>query len=137
MLIFQHRGAVMKPKNVEGLSRRERQMMEIVWRDGRVTASEVLERMANAPSYSAVRATLRILENKGHLRHEDDGTRYFYLPTLPRERARKSALRNLVDTFFEGSAEKVVAALLGHDELGERELARLSALIERARKEGR
>jgi BlaI family penicillinase repressor len=137
MLNFQHSGAAMKPKRPEGLSRRERQIMDIAWRDGRVTAGEVLERMTKAPSYSAVRATLRILETKGHLRHEDDGTRYFYLPTLPRERARKSALRNLVDTFFEGSTEKVVAALLGHDELGKRDLERLSALIERARKEGR
>ena len=111
--------------------------MDVVYRDGRVTAAEVLERMPDPPSYSAVRATLRILEGKGHLRHEDDGTRYFYLPTLPRERARRSALKSLVDTFFEGSVEKVVAALLGREDLSRKELARLSALIEQARKEGR
>ncbi|TMA27407.1 MAG: BlaI/MecI/CopY family transcriptional regulator [Deltaproteobacteria bacterium] len=111
--------------------------MEVVYRDGRVTAAEVLERMPDPPSYSAVRALLRILESKGHLRHEDDGTRYLYLPTLPKQSARKSALQNVVDTFFEGSTEKVVAALLDRDNLSEEDLARLSALIEQTRKEGR
>jgi BlaI family penicillinase repressor len=119
------------------LSRRERQIMDIVYRDGRVTAAEVLERMPRAPSYSAVRAMLRILETKGHLRHEDDGTRYLYLPTLAKQSARKSALQGVVDTFFEGSTEKVVAALLDRDDLSEDDLARLSLLIEQARKEGR
>lgn len=127
----------MRKQRLADLSRRERQIMEVVYRDGRVTAAEVLERMPDPPSYSAVRALLRILESKGHLRHEDDGTRYLYLPTLPKQSARKSALQNVVDTFFEGSTEKVVAALLDRDNLSEEDLARLSALIEQTRKEGR
>lgn len=127
----------MRKQRLADLSRRERQIMEVVYRDGRVTAAEVLERMPDPPSYSAVRALLRILESKGHLRHEDDGTRYLYLPTLPKQSARKSALENVVDTFFEGSTEKVVAALLDRDDVSEEDLARLSALIDQARKEGR
>jgi len=127
----------LRKQRLADLSRRERQIMEVVYRDGRVTAAEVLERMPDPPSYSAVRAMLRILESKGHLRHEDDGTRYLYLPTLPKQSARKSALQNVVDTFFEGSTEKVVAALLDRDNLSEEDLARLSALIEQTRKEGR
>jgi len=127
----------LRKQRLADLSRRERQIMEVVYRDGRVTAAEVLERMPDPPSYSAVRALLRILESKGHLRHEDDGTRYLYLPTLPKQSARKSALQNVVDTFFEGSTEKVVAALLDRDNLSEEDLARLSALIEQTRKEGR
>jgi predicted transcriptional regulator len=127
----------MKKSCFADLSRRERQIMEVVYRDGRVTAGEVLERLPDAPGYSAVRAMLRILESKGHLRHEDDGTRYSYLPTLPKQTARRSALQNLVETFFEGSTEKVVAALLDRDDLTDEDLARLSSLIEQARKEGR
>ena len=127
----------MTKEGLAHLSRRERQIMDIVYRDGRVTEGEVLDRMPAAPGYSAVRAMLRILEGKGHLRHEDDGTRYSYLPTLAKQSARKSALQNVVDTFFEGSTEKVVAALLDRDDLSEDDLARLSALIELARKEGR
>ena len=111
--------------------------MEIVYRDGRVTAGDLCERMRDPPSYSAVRALLRILEGKGHLRHEQEGTRYVYVATMPKEAARRSALRSLVDTFFEGSVEKVVAALLGREEISESDLARLSRLIGRARKEGR
>lgn len=121
------------------LSRRERQIMEIVYRAGRVTATEVMEGLPDPPSYSAVRALLRILENKGHLRHELSGTRYVYLPTLDKQRARRSALRSMIDTFFEGSAAKVVAALLdlSREDLSEEELMDLSRLIEKARKEGR
>jgi predicted transcriptional regulator len=128
-------------KNPQGrrpdLSRRERQIMDIVYRDGRVTAAEVNERLPDPPSYSAVRALLRILEQKGHVRHELDGTRYVYLPVVGKQSARRSALRDVVETFFEGSAEKVVAALLDRGELSEPELDRLSAMIEQARKEGR
>ena len=129
----------MKQSSLVQLSRRERQIMEIVYRAGRVTASEVLARLPDPPSYSAVRALLRILEDKGHLRHEVSGTRYVYLATVGKQRARRSALRSLVDTFFEGSAAKVVAALLdlSPEDLSEQELARLSRLIEQARKEGR
>ena len=129
----------MKRSSLVQLSRRERQIMEIVYRAGRVTASEVLARLPDPPSYSAVRALLRILEDKGHLRHEVSGTRYVYLPTVGKQRARRSALRSLVDTFFEGSAAKVVAALLdlSRADLSEHELAGLSRLIAQARKEGR
>ena len=129
----------MSPKKppLTDLSRRERQIMDIVYRDARVTAAEVLDRMPDAPSYSAVRAMLRILETKGHLRHEVDGTRYVFLPVLAKQSARKSALQNVVDTFFEGSTEKVVAALLGREELSEGEIETLSGMIAQAKKEGR
>jgi predicted transcriptional regulator len=121
------------------LSRRERQIMEVVYRSGRATAGEVLAGISDPPSYSAIRALLRILENKGYLRHEVDGPRYVYLPTLPSHRASRSALRNVLETFFEGSAEKAMAALLdlSREQLSDEELSRLSRLIEDARKEGR
>jgi len=121
------------------LSRRERQIMDIVYREGQATASDVLARLPDPPSYSAVRALLKVLENKGHVRHVLDGTRYVFLPTLTADRARRSALRRLCDTFFEGSAEKAVAALLSisKDDLGADELDRLARLIDQARQEGR
>jgi predicted transcriptional regulator len=120
------------------LSRRERQIMDVLYRQGKATAAEVREGMPEPPSYSAVRAMLRILEEKGHVRHEQDGPRYLYVPTVGRERAKRSALRHLVNTFFEGSAEQVVAALLdvSAPEMTDAELSRLSAMIEKARKEG-
>jgi BlaI family transcriptional regulator, penicillinase repressor len=123
----------------EGLSRREREMMNIIFRAGKATASEVLEAMPDPPSYSAVRATLRVLEQKGHLRHQHDGTRYVYIPTVNRDKARISALDQLLNTFFEGSAASVVATLLeqSKDHMTPDELDRLSLLIEQARKEGR
>ena len=123
----------------EGLSRREREMMNIIFRQGTATATDVLEAMADPPSYSAVRATLRVLEQKGHLRHQHDGTRYVYTPTVNREKARISALDHLLTTFFEGSAASVVATLLeqSKDQMTPDELDRLSSLIEQARKEGR
>jgi BlaI family transcriptional regulator, penicillinase repressor len=121
------------------LSRREREIMDVVYRAGRATAAEVRDRLADAPSYSAVRALLRVLEQKGHLRHEEDGPRYVFLPTVPRERARQSALRQILHTFFDGSTEQAVAALLdlSSTRLSDAELARLSRLIADARKEGR
>jgi predicted transcriptional regulator len=121
------------------LSRRERQIMDIIYRLGQATATEVMEGLPSPPSYSAVRAMLRILEEKGHLRHEEQGPRYVYLPTLPREKARSSALKQVVQTFFEGSTEQAVAALLGMsvDRLSDDELDRLAQLIDQARKEGR
>ncbi len=121
------------------LSRRESQIMEIVYERGRATAAEVLERLPDPPSYSAVRAMLRILEDKGHLRHEQDGPRYVFLPTVPREEARDSALKRVVRTFFDGSAEGAMAALidLGVSDLDEEALERLADLIEEARREGR
>ncbi len=124
-----------KPK----LSRRESEMMDIIYAISRATAADVRERMADPPSYSAVRATLRILEEKGHLSHEQDGPRYVYRPTVPREAAQKSAVRHLIDTFFEGSAHHAVAALIDMEDgqLSHDELDRLSDMINRAKQEGR
>ncbi len=122
----------------ETLSRREREMMNIIFRMGKATAGEVMEAMTDPPSYSAVRATLRVLEQKGHVRHHHDGTRYVFVPTVTREKARASALDQLLTTFFDGSAANVVASLLERkDRLTSEELDRLSRLIEDARKEGR
>ena len=120
------------------LSRRERQIMDILYRRGRATAVEVMEELAGAPSYSTVRTQLRVLESKGHVRHEEEGLRYVYLPAVPRRAARKSALRHLVDTFFDGSTEKVVGALLGGEgaRLSEAELERIAELVAKAKKEG-
>ena len=120
------------------LSRRERQIMEIVYRKGSATATEVLTEMSDPPSYSAVRALLRVLEGKGHLRHRQDGPRYVYTATVPRERARRSALHRVVGTFFGGSVTDAVAALLElePDRLNEVELERLSALVAEAQRKG-
>jgi predicted transcriptional regulator len=122
-----------------GLSRRERQIMDAIYRRGQATAAEVLEDLPDPPSYSAVRAMLRVLEEKGHLRHDQQGPRYVFLPTVPRDKARRSALKQLVQTFFEGSTEQTVAALLdlSASKLSDAELDRLSQLIHQARKEGR
>ena len=121
-----------------GLARRERQIMDILYRRGRATAGEVMEELSGNPSYSTVRTQLRVLEEKGHVRHEEEGLRYVYTPAVSRNTARKSALRHLVDTFFDGSAEKTVAALLGSDgaRMTDEELDRIGELIARARKEG-
>jgi predicted transcriptional regulator len=120
------------------LSRRERQIMDILYRRGRATAAEVMEDLPGNPSYSTVRTQLRVLETKGHVRHEEEALRYIYIPAVPRHAARKSAVRHLVETFFDGSAEKAVAALLGGEaaRLSDEELERISALIAKARKEG-
>ena len=121
----------------ETLSRRERQILDILYAKGSATAADVREALPDPPSYSAVRALLRILEEKGHARHESQGTRYVYLPLVPRESARNSALTRIVKTFFDGSAAQAAAALVDSGSLSEEELTRLSDLIERARKEGR
>jgi predicted transcriptional regulator len=128
-----------KDQEILQLSRRERQIMDIVYREGRATPRDVLESLPDPPSYSAVRAMLRVLENKGHLRHVPEGKGYVYTPTLARTRASRSAMKNMLQTFFEGSAEKAVAALLdmSRSELTEEELERLSRLIEQAKEEGR
>src|SRR3989442_11894394 len=120
------------------LSRRERQIMDILYRRGRATAGEVMADLSGGPSYSTVRTQLRVLEEKGHVRHEEEGLRYVYMPAVPRRAARKSALRHLVDTFFDGSAEQAVAALLGGEgaRLTDEEMDRIAGLIARARKEG-
>ena len=120
------------------LSRRERQIMDVIYRHGKVTAAEVLAELPDPPGYSAVRAMLRLLEEKGHIHHEQDGPRYVYLPTVNRDKARRSAMRHLVRTFFDGSTEDAVAALLQNDgSMSEAELERLSQLIDGAKKEGR
>src|SRR5438874_9543262 len=121
------------------LSRRERQIMDILYRRGRATAGEVMDQLAGDPSHSTVRTQLRVLEDKGHVRHEEEGLRYVYMPAVPRHAARKSALRHLVDTFFDGSAEKVVAAVLGGESarLTDEELTRIAELVAKARKEGK
>jgi BlaI family transcriptional regulator, penicillinase repressor len=119
------------------LSRRERQIMDIIYARGQASAAEVTAALADPPSYSAVRALLRILEEKGHVRHQQDGPRYVFLPTVPRDRARRSALKNVVRTFFDGSAAQAAAALLDQARLSDEEFNRLAALIDKARKEGR
>jgi len=125
--------------NHNGLSRRERQILDILFRRGRATAAEVHTDLADRPSYSAVRAHLRTLEEKGHVRHEAEELRYVYSPTTQPGKARKSALRHLVDTFFNGSPARAAAALLDSNSsrLSDDELKQLSDLIEKARKDGR
>ena len=112
--------------------------MDILFRHGRATAAEVMAALPGEPSYSTVRTQLRVLEEKGHVRHDDDGVRFVYMPAVARHAARKSALRHLVDTFFEGSTEKAVAALLGGDatRLTDEQIDRIAGLIEKARKDG-
>lgn len=126
-------------KPLQGLSRRERQVMEIVYASGRVTVNDVRDRMPDPPSYSAVRTTLRILEEKGHLVHGEDGPRYVYRPAMKLERAREAALKGVVGTFFSGSVDDAVAALLRLEDaaLPKETAERLMAEIEIARKEGR
>jgi predicted transcriptional regulator len=120
------------------LSRRERQIIDILYAQGRATAAEVQAALPDPPSYSAVRAMLRILEEKGHVRHEQDGPRYVYLPTIARERAKRTALRHVLQTFFDGSTEQAISALLdGSDtRLSDTELDRLARLIDQARRQG-
>ena len=121
------------------LSRREREILETLYTAEGLTAAEVRERMPDPPGYSAVRALLRILEEKGHVRHEERGPRYVFSPVVPRAAARRTAMQSLVETFFGGSAEEAVAALLddSRERLGDAELDRLAALIAAARSEGR
>jgi predicted transcriptional regulator len=123
---------------ISELSRRERQIMDFLYQNGRATAAEVQANLPDPPSYSAVRAMLRVLEEKGHARHLQDGPRYVYVPSVARERAKRSALRHVVRTFFDGSPEEVVAALLDDRsaKLSDDELDRLARLIARARQEG-
>ncbi len=119
------------------LSRRERQIMDILYQLGRATAAEVGKALPGEPSDSTVRTQLRVLEAKGHIRHEEEGLRYVYLPVVPRRGVSKSALKHLVNTFFDGSVEKVVAALLGPDgsRLSDDELNRIAAIVAKARAE--
>ncbi len=121
-----------------GLSRRERQIIDILYRRGRATAADVMRELPGSPSDSTVRTQLRVLEEKGHVRHEEAGLRYVYLPAVPRRAARKPALRHLVNTFFDGSAASVVSALLGGEgaRLSDEELDRIAELVAKARREG-
>src|SRR5229473_3282796 len=125
-----------KPKP-NALTRRERQIMDILYKLERATVGEVLSKLGDKPNYSTVRAQLRVLEEKGHVRHEEHGLRYVYVPCVPREVARRSALRHLVETFFDGSTEKAVAALLGGEvsKISSEELERLAGLIANNQKE--
>src|ERR1700732_3631868 len=117
------------------LTRRERQIMDVLYRRTRATAAEVMSELPGEPNYSTVRTQLRVLEDKGHVRHEEQGLRYVYSPAVPRSSARKSALRHLVDTFFDGSAEQAVTALLGGEgaRLSEDELQRIAELVNNSR----
>lgn len=121
------------------VSRRERQILDVLFRKKEATAAEIQAELPDPPGYSAVRALLRILEEKGHIRHREDGPRYVYLPVVEEAAARRSALRHVLDTFFEGSAAGAMAALLGGDggKLSQEELARMESLIQKARKEGK
>jgi predicted transcriptional regulator len=125
----------MKTPQAHDLSRRERQILDILYAQGRCTAAEVQSALPDPPSYSAVRAMLRILEEKGHVRHQQDGPRYVYLPTVARENAKRSAMRHMLQTFFDGSAEQAISALLddSSSKLSDGELDRLAGLIEQAR----
>lgn len=125
-----------KPK-LNALSRRERLIMDILYKLERASVGQVLAEIAGKPSYSTVRAQLRVLEEKGHVRHEEHGLRYVYAPAVPRNVARRSALRHLVETFFDGSTEQVVAALLGGEaaRISPEELDRIARLMSKGRKE--
>ena len=121
------------------LTRREREIMDILYRRERATAHEVMSELADPPSYSAVRTFLRLLEERGHVRHEQDGARYVYMPTVARREAQRSAISHVVDTFFDGSIEDAVAALVesSKPKLSKDELERIATLIAKAKKEGR
>ncbi len=127
----------MSGKKTVHLTRRERQIMDVIYQLGSATVGEVQENLPDPPGYSAVRAMMRLLEEKGHLRHRQDGPRYIYSPTRSRERARRSALQHLLQTFFDGSTERAVAALLdmSTDRLSDEEVDRLTSLIEDSRRE--
>ena len=130
---------MVKPSAHVQLTRREREILDIIYKLGRATAGEVMERLTGEPTYSTVRAQLRVLEDKGHVTHEEEGLRYVYTPKVPRHEVRQSALKHVVDTFFEGSTQKVVAALLGADgsRVSPEELERIAELIDKVRKGGR
>jgi predicted transcriptional regulator len=121
------------------LSRRERQIMDILYQRGKASASEVRESMEAAPGYSAVRAMLRVLEEKGHVQHQAEGLKYVYVPVVARDKAKRSAVKHVMETFFNGSAEQIVAALLdvSSTRLTREELDRMSEMIEKAKKEGK
>lgn len=127
----------MGERDLNGLTRRERQIMDSLYRRGKTTAATIMRDLPGAPHLSTVRTQLRVLEEKGHVRHEEEGLRYVYMPAVPRGAARRFALKHLVETFFDGSAEKVIAAVLGAEgsRLSPDELDRIADLVHRARKE--
>ena len=123
----------------QGLSRRERQIMDILYRSGKASAQDVLAAMPDPPSYSAVRAMLRVLEEKGHIKHQEEGLKYVYAPVVARDKAKRSAVKHVMETFFNGSAEQIVAALLdvSSTKLTRDELDRMAEMIEKAKREGK
>jgi predicted transcriptional regulator len=139
MLIFQHDASFSAGAAMTSLSRRERQIMDILYRQGKASANDVRDAMDDAPSYSAVRAMLRVLEEKGHVKHQAEGLKYVYVPTVTRDKAKRTAVKHVLETFFNGSPEQAVAALLdvASTRLTTEELDRMSQLIEKARKEGK
>jgi predicted transcriptional regulator len=116
------------------LTRRERQILDVIYNLGRASANDVLERLPDPPTYTTIRGLLRVLESKGHVRHEEDGGRYVYFPTLNKQRAAKSALGHVIETFFDGSPSRAMAALLGSESVSQEEIDRLAALVEQAKK---
>jgi predicted transcriptional regulator len=129
----------MKKPNQSSLPRRQREILEIIYRRGRASVSEVLDELSGSAVYSTVRAQLRILEAKGHVKHAAEGMRYVYLPAVPHRTMRRSALRHLIDTFFEGSTGQVMAALIGDERanLTDDEIQQLEELLQKAKKGGR
>ena len=127
----------MRKSKPQALARRERQIMDVLYKLERASVGQVLATLPDRPNYSTVRAQLRVLEEKGHVRHEEHGLRYIYFPAVPRDVARRSALRHLVETFFDGSVKNVVAALLGGEvtRISRKELDRLARLITKGGKE--
>jgi BlaI family penicillinase repressor len=123
----------------DGLSRRERQILDILYQRGKASASDVREAMDDAPSYSAVRTLLRVLEEKGHVRHRTEGLKYVYVPTVAREKAKRTVVKHLLETYFNGSPEQIVAALLdvSSTRLTREELDRMTEMIEKAKREGK
>lgn len=116
------------------LSRRERQILDVLYHLGRATANDVLERLPDPPTYTTIRGLLRVLESKGHVRHEEEAGRYVYFPTQSKQRAAKSALGHVIDTFFDGSPSRAMAALLGGERVSADEIERLEELVAQARK---
>jgi BlaI family penicillinase repressor len=142
MLFFQQYAnspAGAPPVTVSGLSRRERQIMDILYQRGKASANEVRDAMPDAPSYSAVRAMLRVLEEKGHIKHQEEGMKYVFAPVVAAGKAKRFAVKHVLDTFFQGSAEQIVAALLdvSSSKLTREELDRMAEMIEKAKQEGK
>jgi predicted transcriptional regulator len=142
MLIFQQHAkysAGMPSVSFPGLSRRERQIMDILYQRGKASANDVRDAMPDAPSYSAVRAMLRVLEEKGHIKHQEEGMKYVFAPVVAAGKAKRSAVKHVLDTFFQGSTEQIVAALLdvSSSRLTREELDRMSEMIEKAKQEGK